>query len=225
LVKDRLFEFFVSDTGIGIAPVNHQLIFERFRQADIADASKYGGTGLGLSISKALVQLLGGELWVKSELGQGATFYFSVPVRSVIDKSGQQNSPLLKYNWSKKTILIAEDEETNFLYIEELLAVTNITIMRVHNGAEAVEYCRNHPEVDLLLMDIKMPFMDGYTATRLVKQMRPNLPVVAQTAFFMSDDRTKALEAGFDEYISKPIDKSLLFKCLETLIKGRGISV
>jgi PAS domain S-box-containing protein len=224
--KESKLIFFVSDTGIGIAPKNQRLIFERFRQVDVEDAAKYGGTGLGLSISKALVLLLGGEIWVHSELGQGSTFFFSIPIHpAAYDKTDTKPAPKLRYNWSRKTVLVAEDEESNFAYIEELLSVTNVTLLRVHNGLEAVEYCRSHPEVDLVLMDIKMPIMDGYTATRLIKEKQSNLPIIAQTAYVMSDDKANALDAGCDEYISKPINKSLLFQTMETLFKTPKMTV
>ncbi len=225
--KGSLIEFYISDTGIGIAPENHQLIFERFRQVETNDPSKYGGTGLGLSISKAFVELLGGTIWIKSELGKGSTFYFTIPFKPEIPSKNETDNEVIQkqnYDWSNKTVLVVEDEEINFLYIEELLSSTNINIIRAKNGSEVIELIQNCPEICLVLMDIKLPKIDGFALTKQLKQIRPYMPIVAQTAYAMSNDRKRAIEAGFDDYITKPINKNILLKSIDTLIKQTSVA-
>jgi len=226
--KEGFLEFYVSDTGIGIAKENHQLIFERFRQVDTNDTSKYGGTGLGLSISKAFVQLLGGEIWVKSEYGRGSTFYFTIPFQPVThEKDGlpEENWPDTNYDWHNKTVLVVEDEEINFLYLQELLSSTHINVIRATNGDDVLELSRTHPEISIVLMDIKIPKIDGYTLTKKLKKIRPDIAIIAQTAYAMSNDRKRAIEAGFDDYVTKPVSKYILLKSMGTFINQTGISV
>jgi PAS domain S-box-containing protein len=214
-LKGHFIEFYVTDTGTGIATENYELIFQRFRQVETKDDKIYAGNGLGLSISKALVEKLGGTITVNSELGKGSTFTFRVPylkelennIPSVMSSKSEQH-----VNWNEKTILIAEDEMYNHKYIEELLSPSNVKMLHAWDGREAVELVKNHAEVSLVLMDIKMPILDGYEATRLIKQMRPKLPVIAQTSYALSQDREQALKAGCDNYISKPIPKEVLIE-------------
>ena len=216
-VKDDILEFKVSDTGSGIAPEYHQLIFERFRQVETLSIPLTGGTGLGLSISKALVELMGGKIQVNSELNQGTTFTFSIPYL----KKSYDNSPSLvqskvieKLNFENITLLVAEDEDINFMYMDELLSLSHITLIRARNGEEAVEMCKRHNDIKLVLMDIKMPRMDGYQATRLIKEFNKSIPIIALTAYAMTDDRNKAILAGCDDYITKPVIKKQLFHLL-----------
>ncbi len=210
LVKDKL-QFYVKDTGIGIAPELHDKIFDRFRQAEIGLNRKFGGTGLGLAISKNFVQLLGGKIWIESEEGKGSTFYFTIPYKPV-HKIQKKKNNITKAEGevteeNKAMILIAEDEETNYLFLEELLEETGARILHARNGQEAIDLCKDQPEIQLVLMDIKMPLMDGYTATKIIKKFKPDLPVIAQTAYAMADDKTFAIAEGCDDYISKPIEK------------------
>jgi CheY-like chemotaxis protein len=205
-VKDSHIEFYVKDTGIGIAQENHQTIFERFRQVDMSESRNYGGTGLGLAISKAFVELLGGKILVDSEVGVGSTFRFTLPIVSaqqVVEnvEVDEQES----YNFSNYTILVAEDEDANYVYLSELLAETGATILRANDGAMAVEQVRMNPNIDLILMDIKMPVMNGLEATTVIKNMRSEIPIVALTAYAMSGDKEKCIAAGCNGYISKPL--------------------
>ena len=212
-IKPNFIEFFVSDTGIGIAPENHVLIFNRFRQVEATNNRSYGGNGLGLSISKALVEKLGGTITVHSELERGTIFTFTIPyvneMKEVADSASEAKMELLKI-WNKKTLLIVEDEINNTAYIEELLSATGVQIVHACNGSDAVEMVKSNSDISLVLMDIKMPVMDGYEATRLIKKIRPELPVIAQTAYALSHDRAQILQAGFDNYISKPIPQKIL---------------
>jgi len=207
-VKHSFIEFYVSDTGIGIAEANQELIFEHFRQVETKLSNMLGGNGLGLSISKALIEKMGGTIKVNSELGIGSTFIFTIPY---VKKSGnEENTPLFPNenqlnNWSKKTILIVEDEKDSHTYIEEMLSGSNVQMLHAWGGQKAVDLVKTHPNISLVLMDIKMPIMNGYEALQHIKQIRPELPIIAQTAYAESKDREEALMAGFDNYISKPI--------------------
>jgi len=197
-------QFYVKDTGIGIKPELQEKIFERFRQADLSINKKYGGTGLGLSISKGFVEILGGKIWVESEPDKGATFYFTIPYNPV-NKTDLEFS-IHKQNETLATILIAEDEEFNFLLIEELLLDMNFKLIHTKDGRETIEFCKDNKEVDLILMDIKMPVMDGYNAALVIKTFRPNLPIIAQTAYALKNEIENFGGQAFDDYITKPID-------------------
>jgi PAS domain S-box-containing protein len=208
LEKDYL-KFFVRDTGIGIAPRMHSRIFERFRQVEDGSNRKYGGNGLGLAISKAYAELLGGRIWVESSLGKGATFYFTVPFVSVNkDQIIGIDIPKIDDDQVVKTILFVEDEEINYLFFREILSNKGFKLIHASNGEEAVELLRNHSEIDLVLMDIKLPVMNGYEATRQIKTIKREVPVIAQTAYASEYDRAKAIDAGCDDYIVKPINKN-----------------
>jgi signal transduction histidine kinase/ActR/RegA family two-component response regulator len=214
-------ECFVEDTGIGIPPEMHQEIFKRFRQVEVTTSRQYGGSGLGLSICKAFVEILGGKIGLTSQPGKGSRFYFSIPFKRVqkqdpgIKKSIPESGLDFK---STKTVLVAEDEDFNYRLLIELLSKIGLKILRAFNGSEAVEICKSDQLVDLVLMDIKMPVMDGYEATRRIKAMRPGLPVIAQTAYSTEEDMTKAFESGCDDFISKPFKKDqLLAKVREQL--------
>jgi PAS domain S-box-containing protein len=216
-VIDGYIEFFVEDTGIGIPANLHDKIFEPFRQADLEITSQFGGTGLGLTISKKLVELLGGKIWVESKPGKGSVFYFTVPYNSntsVETKEIKQEKKIQNKSYNM-VVLIVEDDEVNYLFLETILAKSNIKAIRALNGIEAVEICNSNPDIQLVLMDIKLPFMNGYEATKRIKQSKPQLPVIAQTAYAMHEDRDKAYEAGCDAYISKPIITSELLKLID----------
>jgi len=209
-------QFYVKDTGIGISPDQKDKIFERFRQADLSITKKYGGTGLGLSISKGFTELLDGKIWVDSEPGKGSTFYFSIPYNSV----NKVDNLYSEKNKKRKTILIAEDEEFNFLLIEEMLVNMGFTIIHAKDGKESVEYCKSNPNIDLILMDIKMPVMDGHTAALLIKKIYPSLPIIAQTAYALEHEKEKYSNNVFTDYITKPIkEEELVQKVLKYIDK------
>ncbi len=202
ILKQNELEFFVKDSGIGIIPQLQEKIFERFRQSDQSLSANRSGTGLGLSIAKGFVELLKGKIWVESEMGKGSTFYFTIPYKPVneLDKSYIPNKKKL----SGKTVLIAEDEEINFYFLELVLKKMNFTVIYAQNGKEALEACKLNPIIDLILMDIKMPVMDGYTAAKLIKKFRPDLPIIAQSAYASLQERENYGDI-FDEYLVKPI--------------------
>ena len=195
-------EFFVRDTGIGIEKEKQQLIFERFAQADQHIHQLYGGTGLGLSICKGFINLLKGKLWVESELNAGSTFYFTIPYKPVHEV--HENIIHSKHRINEAVVLVAEDEEFNYLYIEELLIRLGITIIRSKNGKEAIDAFHSNPNIDLILMDIKMPIMNGYQAAKLIKSINPDMPIVAQSAYALEGEIQK-YQGVFDDYITKPI--------------------
>jgi len=209
-LKKEFLEFYVKDSGIGIPKDLTHIIFERFRQADNLIHQNYGGTGLGLSISKGFVELLGGHIWVESEINKGSTFYFSIPYDPV-ETANQASSPL-KQNENFRTILVAEDLEYNFLFIEELLIEMDYKLIHAKNGEETVDICKTNPAISLVLMDIKMPIMDGYTAAKIIKESHPSLPIIAQSAYAMEQEKEKYQGCAFDDYITKPIDGDELKK-------------
>ncbi len=219
LYTPNLLTFFVKDTGIGIPVGRQSAIFDRFIQADIGDKRAFQGAGLGLSISKAYIEMLGGKIWVESEEGKGSCFYFTLPynnepselnydnVGAITDDSTSQSSNL--------KILIAEDDETSELLITLGLKKYCKKFLTVKTGIEAVEICRNDPEIDLILMDIKMPEMDGYEATRQIRKFNNDVVIIAQTAYALIGDREKALAAGCNDYISKPFGGDLLVSIIK----------
>jgi len=219
ILKNNFLEFCIEDTGIGINAELHKSIFERFRQGNSKLDRKYGGTGLGLSIAKAFVQKLGGKIWLSSELAKGSKFFFTIPYKPVQKTELKQSIKNKNIAIPKSlTILVVEDDEVNFLFIEEILASINAKVLHAKNAFEAIEFCKNNQKIDLVLMDIKLPDMDGYTATRKIKQLNPDLPVIAQTAYALEGDRDKALNCGCNDYIAKPIKHKQL---IELVLKFR----
>lgn len=218
-IQENFIEFYVEDSGIGIAPENLSLIFKRFRQENAPNKQLNEGNGLGLSISEALVEKLGGTISVDSTPGIGSRFVFTIPYKNEIPNAMVTTSDTeQQYNWDDKTILIAEDEAINYYYINELLSVTNAKTLHAWDGKQAVELVKNHPDISLVLMDLKMPVMDGNEAMRLIKQIEPELTVIAQTAYANSDSRKKAIKGGFDNYITKPIDSILFMEVINSYL-------
>jgi len=215
---DNFMEFFVKDTGIGIPLECQSLIFDRFRQADDSFTRKFGGTGLGLTISKNLINLLGGEIWVDSSPENGSTFYFTIPYKPV-NKEVKETVVVNKinktiYEWHDKLILIAEDVESNYQFLEAVLRKTGCRMLWAKNGVEAVDICSNNSAIDVVLMDIQMPLMNGYEAMRKIKSFRKELPIISQTAYAMLGERELSFEAGCDDYLSKPIRTGELLSTL-----------
>jgi len=202
-------EFFVKDTGIGIPKDRQQAIFERFVQADVSDKMALQGAGLGLSISKAYVEMLGGNIWMESEPGKGSIFYFTIPFNNKqedkeITKNDHPVEP--KTNRIKQLkILIVEDDEASELLLSKAVERFGNAILKVRTGVEAVEVCLNNVDIDLVLLDLKMPDMNGYEAARRIRQFNKDVIIIAQTAFGLLGDKEKAIEAGCNDYISKPI--------------------
>ena len=218
ITENNLVRFYVQDTGIGISEKDIQNIFDRFRQA--GNTVKTKGKGLGLSISQKVIELLGGKIWVESEVNKKTIFYFTLPfhgLKNVIvkdDKECRDES----YNWKDKLILIAEDEELNYKVIKEFIRKTQAKVIRAYDGEEVVELCKTSPKIDLVLMDIKMPRKSGYEATREIKLYNRNLPVVAVTAYALTDEKERCFKAGCNEYIAKPFKKEEFLKKLNPFL-------
>jgi len=209
-LNNKTLEFFVKDTGIGIPKEFHKKIFERFRQVEVETTREYGGTGLGLSIVKAYVKYLNGKVWLESTKGKGTIFYFTIPYKKT-EENLKTETEEVKIDTNPfpfaANVLIVEDEEINSLYLEEIILDLNLNSLHAGSGIEAIEMVNKHKEIDLILMDIKMPEMNGYEATKRIKKINPQIPIIAQTAFALHEDRGKSLDAGCDDYISKPIKK------------------
>jgi signal transduction histidine kinase len=214
LIDNNFLEFRVQDTGIGIASDKQSVIFERFRQVCEDKSLLTHGTGLGLSIVKSLVELADGEIWVESEPNRGTTFYFTLPYNPALN--GKHDETLAFTNtddidWNGKTVLLAEDDDDNYLFLEELLRETKVNVVRAKDGQETVKIALGSSKIDLILMDIKMPVMNGYEAAKQIKLIKNNIPIIAQTAYAMEEDRHKALASNCNDYISKPIEVNKLF--------------
>lgn len=213
-------EFYVQDTGEGIPEDQINFIFDRFRQGSISPSRSYEGAGLGLSISKAYVEMLGGRIWVTSRSGLGSVFHFTLPF-NVSESQNFEEQPELSVQTQtlKFNILLAEDDENSRLLLKTLLEKDQANLLVATNGMEAIEMVKENPELDLVLMDLKMPKMDGYEATRQIKKIRPGLPVLAQTAYAFEDERELARQAGCDDYISKPINPRVLEEKIKNLVR------
>ncbi len=228
-IKDNFIQLYVKDTGTGIPPEFYDRIFDRFTQADLSITRGYEGAGLGLAICKGLVELLGGKIWLESELNKGTTFFFTLPhtddtdielnsrAESIILDSPQNSTDLV--NQTKGKILIAEDDRISFQYLNKLLENADITVIHAEDGSQAVELVKDNPDIDLILMDIRMPVMDGMEATKLIKQIRPDLPIIAQTAYAFSEEKERILASGCDEYLSKPIKNDKLQRLIDRYLK------
>jgi len=225
--KDETLEFYVKDTGIGIPKDRQSAIFERFIQADITDKMARQGAGLGLAISRAYVEMLGGKIWVESEEAKGSTFFFTLPCNldskekinihtAIMDES--ETKPIIPMISGLK-VLIAEDDEASEMLISIELKKFCKEILKVTAGTDAIETCRQHPDIDLVLMDIQMPGMNGYEATRKIREFNKDVIIIAQTAFALTGDREKAIETGCNDYISKPIVKAELLSLIKKYFK------
>jgi len=217
--KGKYLEFFVKDTGMGIRTDQREIIFERFRQGTESLTRNYEGTGLGLSISKAYVEMLDGKIWFESDPGKGSVFYFTIPYNhepaseTIIPEPVKSKSE--NHKIKSLVILIAEDDEPSEMFITNIVEPFGKKILSVRTGTKAVYACRNNPDIDLVLMDIKMPEMDGLEATHQIRQFNKDVIIIAQTAFGLKGDKERALEAGCNDYISKPVDSSLLMLLLQ----------
>ncbi len=212
-------EFTVQDSGIGIPKEQQDKIFDRFHRIDNDLTIKAGGLGLGLAISKAYVRMLGGRITIDSSDASGTTINFTIPLRygSSMSLDGNQSVMQSSAISSPLTILVAEDDNINFLLIQKILHQSAHRIIRAKDGQQAIDCCTRQSDIDLVLMDIKMPVKDGYLAFEEIRSLRPELPVIAQTAYASAQDEKKILACGFMGYISKPIKKEKLFELIESV--------
>ena len=217
--KDETLRFFVKDSGLGIEKSKQKIIFERFIQADVSDKRSYQGAGLGLSISKAYVEMLGGKIGVESEFGKGSMFYFTIPYKKYqqtpeINTLIEPYSKITTNNLKKLKILIAEDDEITTKLINTIVAKYSIHIFKVRNGNDALETLKNNPDIDLILMDIQMPDMNGYEAIKQIREFNTEVIIFAESAFVMLGDKEKAFSIGSNEYLSKPYKSQQLIELL-----------
>ena len=219
--KGSKLEFNITDTGMGIPENRIHSIFNRFEQADIEDTRALEGSGLGLAISEAYVEMLGGNIGVDSEPGKGSTFYFTLPWIEKQEKPEhiKEKEVLNTASNNQINILIAEDDDISFEHLEIVLNNIAKSIARAVNGKEAIEYMKNNKDIDLVLMDAKMPVMDGYTATTEIRKFNKDVIIIAQTAYAIEGDKEKAIAAGCDDYISKPIIADNLIRKIIEYIK------
>lgn len=209
------FEFFIKDTGIGIEKEAQVKIFESFMQENISNTRGFEGSGLGLSIIKGFLSQIGGKFRLESAKDEGTTFYFTLPFSlNVIAKPVSVPFIIKTDSDMLPVFLIAEDDDTQRLYMESILKNHASRIYHASNGREAVEICRNHPEITIVLMDIKMPVMNGFDATREIKTFRKELTIIAITAYALRDDERRALDAGCDDYLAKPSSRDEFLKKL-----------
>ncbi len=210
-------QFYVKDTGVGIRTDKKDKIFEQFGQDNITYSRNKEGTGLGLAISKTFVELLGGKIWVDSELDEGTTFYFTIPYTlydNIHDNYINESLDVGSVNWSRNTILVVDDVKENYVFLKGLLNHSKANILWAKNGKEAVDVCSANGHVDIVLMDIRMPIMNGFEASKIIKKNHPDTRIIAQTAFSSPDDRKKCFQSGCDEYLKKPINYKELFSAI-----------
>ncbi|RLD58490.1 MAG: hypothetical protein DRJ05_07935 [Bacteroidetes bacterium] len=224
--NDNFVEFFVKDTGIGVSENRLEAIFRRFEQADIEDITVHEGSGLGLAIAKAYVELLGGKIWLTSKEGRGSKFLFTIPYVVKMNKKIEHPLGLTKEAHIEETfknlcVLIAEDEEASALFLKTILENIFGKIIFAKTGKEAVEMCKDHPEIDIVLMDIKMPIMNGYEATHEIRKFNKDLIIIAQTAYALEGDREEAFKVGCDGHMSKPIKKEVLLEMIDFHMKKK----
>ena len=220
--------FYVKDTGIGIAKSRQKLIFERFTQADISNKMAFQGAGLGLSISKAYVELLGGKIWIDSAKGKGTTFYFTLPYNtklqqpesSKIKDNPEQLVEIINKKPLKLKILIVEDDDVSRMLLRFVVKTYSSQLFEARTGVEAVDIMREHPDVDLVLMDIQMPVLNGFEATRQIREFNKDVIIIAQTASGLSEDKSKIIGVGCNNFMLKPINKNKLMLTIQEYFKS-----
>jgi CheY-like chemotaxis protein/nitrogen-specific signal transduction histidine kinase len=216
--ENKHVEFFVKDTSIGLNKEDQRLIFDYFWQFEDVIHQRITGSGLGLSISKSLIELLGGKVWLHSELNQGTEFYFTLPIEktgkstklaTIVKESTEHGLNKTDPQWKNRIILVVEDDLVNYQFIEALLEKSQVQLLHATNGDQALDLCRTIHKIDLILMDLKLPEKNGYEITKEIKALRSDIPIIAQTAFPLSEVREKCLKSGCEDVVSKPIEIEL----------------
>ncbi|QGY45281.1 PAS domain S-box protein [Maribellus comscasis] len=220
--RANMIEFFVRDTGIGIPENRREAIFNRFEQADIGDSRVFEGSGLGLSIAKSYTEMLGGKIWVESEENKGSTFYFTVyhNAEAQLKKEGEKKSSE-EEKYEKLKVLVAEDDEVSLIHLDIILKNEVREILFAKTGIDAIDIAKKNPDIDVILMDIKMPKMNGLDATKKIREFNRDVVIIAQTAFALEGDKQKAIDVGCDDYISKPIIKKEIISTIQKNMKRK----
>lgn len=211
LIENESIKFYVKDTGKGIMEKNEDSIFNIFFQEEAGTSRNFEGSGLGLSIAKKMADLLGGKMWFDSVIDEGTAFYLSFPITNEIEKNGKDKHAITTRNSTTK-IMVVEDDEVNYHYLYMLLNGKNVQLLWAKDGIEAIETYDKNTNIDLILMDINLPRMNGYDATQKIKEKNNQIPVIAVTAFSESEERKNAMLNGCDEFLVKPVQKTLLFE-------------
>lgn len=224
--EDENIVFRISDTGVGIKKENLGRIFEEFRQEIGGHHRPFEGLGIGLTLAKEVVDRMGGKIFVQSEKGIGSEFSFSIPYRPAGSLKNKFRSivnddqPLADLNWSSKKCLLVDDNKDVLIYLSRILVDTGVTIITARTGFEAIEIIKTTPDIDVILLDMQMPGMNGIETAREIRKIRKSLPVIAQTAFIFEDDKDIILEAGCDACLIKPIRKDHLLTIMSSFIKS-----
>ncbi len=218
-IEEKEIKFYVKDTGIGIKDAHIKYLFDRFYKIEDDNSKLFRGTGIGLYLSKKLVNMLGGKIWVNSDFGKGSAFYFTIPK---VDFHAETNGALsskhhdyLSNTERRIKIMIIEDQESNQEYYSALLKQGNFELIQAYNGNEGIKTFEKYPEIDLILLDLKMPDIDGFEVLKNIRKKDTKIPIIAQTAYAMSADRERCLEAGFNDYIAKPVQRDALYQLIE----------
>ncbi len=229
-VEDTVIRFFVKDTGIGIKENHIDYLFDRFYKVEDDNTKLYRGTGIGLYLTKKVVNMLHGEIGVKSDFGKGSEFYFTLPKQDFrieheeISITENKNEFTLKdKSFNKVKILIIEDQLSNQQYYEAILKDANLNIIQAYNGKEGIKAFRDNRDTQLILLDIKMPDLDGFEVLKRIREIDTKVPVIAQTAYAMAGDKEKCMEAGFNDYVAKPVSKASLFTLISKYCSGNNI--
>ena len=217
-IKNEIIEFWVQDTGRGIPEEMQQLIFERFTQVDDTYLNNIEGSGLGLSICKAYIELMGGKIWVNSELRKGSVFFFNLPNKKTNNEINVDYFVKNKIDFTNLKALIVEDDEVSYMYINEILTNAKMNVFRAQNGKEALHYLSIEPDINIILMDLKLPVLNGIDTTIEIRKFNKNVPIIAQTAYAFDHDKERALAAGCNDFITKPIDKDLLIEKMSNFL-------
>lgn len=212
--------FYVVDSGLGLDSQEKEFIFSAFRQADDSKTRSYNGLGLGLAIAKNIIERLGGKIWVNSTKNQGSTFFFTlpyIPVRAKFEEIDQTQTKEAEFNWSNKTIMVADDIDSNFKFIQTLIKPTGANLIWAKNGKEAISMAKDN-DIDLILMDIVMPEMDGFEATKQIKMIKKDIKVICQTAYPSPEHKAAGIECGMDRFLAKPIALKSMLEVINSYI-------
>ncbi len=218
ITEDRKLEFYVRDTGAGFTKEEQKYMFDRLSQAQDTVIRKFEGMGLSLTVSRGLVKLMGGRIWIESEPASGSTFYFQIPFEEIPQTDSHEEaedvSSIKKYKWKDKLILVVEDDEINYKFLEAVLQNTEAQVIKADNGYQAIELCKSINKIDLILMDLKLPDISGFEATRQIRRFNKTIPVIAQTALILESEREKCINSGCNDQITKPIEIEKLLKII-----------
>ncbi len=225
MLENQNIVFRIRDTGIGINKENLGRIFEEFRQEFDGHHRPFEGLGIGLTLAKEVIERMGGKIDVESEKGVGSEFSFSIPYRpagSTRPKIAPViNEQILKpIDWSTRKCLLVDDNKDVLIYLNRILADTGVSILTARSGFEAIEIIKTNPDIDVVLLDMQMPEMNGIEATKEIRKIRKDIPIIAQTAFIFEDDKDIILEAGCDACLIKPIRREHLLTVMSSFVKS-----